>query len=445
MPDASRDASRAIAPNSHASSDTDSLTDVRARDAADPLGRFRDRFYVQPGVTYLDGNSLGLLSRDAETAVLNALESWKQHGVEGWMAADPPWFTLGEALGARLAALMGTSPEQIVVTGTTTTNLHQMVGTFYRPEGGRRTIVATSLDFPSDVYALQGQIRLRGGNPDADLVLVPSRDGRTITTDDVIAAIDETVALVLMPSVLYRSGQLLDIAAIAEAAHARGAMMGIDCCHSAGAIPHALDAWDVDFAFWCTYKYLNAGPGAIGALYVNPRHADAIPALPGWWGYRKDRQFAMAHDWEGASGAGAYQISTIPLLSAAPLLGALAIHEEAGIEAIRAKSLAQTDYLIGLIEAAGLTEAPYAYRIGTPRDHAVRGGHVAVEHDEARAISAVLRERGFIVDFRPPDVIRIAPVALYTTYLDLWNVVQVLREIVETGAHRSVESAGLVT
>ena len=430
-------------PDSHAA--VGSKADALARDAADPLAPFRERFYVQPGITYLDGNSLGLLSQDAETAVLNALANWRRHGVEGWMAADPPWFTLGEALGSRLAGLTGTGPENVVVTGTTTTNLHQMVGTFYRPEGARRKIVATALDFPSDVYALQGQIRLRGGDPERDLVLVPSRDGRTIATEDVIAALSGEVALVLMPSVLYRSGQLLDIPAITQAAHERGAMMGIDCCHSAGAMPHALDAWDVDFAFWCTYKYLNAGPGAIGALYVNPRHHDAIPTLPGWWGYRKDRQFAMAHEWEGASGAGAYQISTIPLLSAAPLLGALTIHEEAGIEAIRAKSLAQTDYLIALLEAEGLTKAPYAYRIGTPRDHAMRGGHVAVEHDEARAISTVLRERGFIVDFRPPDVIRIAPVALYTTYLDLWTVVQELREIVDAGAHRTAAAAGLVT
>lgn len=430
-----------ITPSTSINSEEDAL----ARDANDPLRQFRDRFYVQPGITYLDGNSLGLLSRDAEATVLNALENWKLHGVEGWMAASPPWFTLGESLGARLAALMGTRPENVVVTGTTTTNLHQMVGTFYRPKGSRRKIVATSLDFPSDVYALQGQIRLRGGDPDHDLVLVPSRDGRTIATEDVVATITDEVALVLMPSVLYRSGQLFDIAAITKAAHARGAMMGIDCCHSAGALPHELDAWDVDFAFWCTYKYLNAGPGAIGALYVNPRHRDAIPALPGWWGYRKDRQFAMEHDWEGASGAGAYQISTIPLLSSAPLLGALTIHEEAGIDAIRTKSLAQTDYLITLLEAGGLTNPPYGYRIGTPRDHAIRGGHVAVEHDEAKAISTVLRERGYIVDFRAPNVVRIAPVALYTSYMDLWNVVNMLREIIDTNAHRDIVSTDLVT
>ena len=191
--------------------------DALAHDRHDPLAAFRERFHVQPGITYLDGNSLGLLSKDAEATVLQALASWKQHGVEGWMAADPPWFTLGESLGARLATLMGADPDHVVVTGTTTTNLHQMVGTFYRPDGDRRKIVATSLDFPSDVYALQGQIRLRGGDPERDLVLVPSRDGRTIATADVLAAITDEVALVLMPSVLYRSGQLFAIATITSA------------------------------------------------------------------------------------------------------------------------------------------------------------------------------------------------------------------------------------
>jgi len=418
---------------------------AHALDAQDPLARFRDRFYVQPDVTYLDGNSLGLLSKDAEAAVLNALESWKQHAVSGWTAADPAWFTLGESLGARIAPFVGAAPEHVVVTGTTTVNLHQLVGSFYRPEGDRRKIVATSLDFPSDVYALQSLLRSRGMHPDDDLVLVPSRDGRTLQTEDILAAITDEVAVVLMPSVLYRSGQLLDIPRLTREAHTRGAIIGFDCAHSIGAIPHAFDAWEVDFAFWCTYKYLNAGPGAVGALYVHPRHADVQPALAGWWGYRKDRQFDMAHQWEGAAHAGAFQISTIPLLSAAPLLGSLTIHEEAGLDAIRAKSLAQTDYLIALLEASGLTSAPYAYRIGTPRDHAIRGGHVAVEHDAAASISAALRERGYIVDFRPPDVIRIAPIALYTQYVDLWRTGQVLREIIDTGAHLTVTSTDLVT
>ena len=419
---------------------------AQALDAADLLARFRERFFVPKGQIYLDGNSLGLLSVDAERAVLDALASWKERAIGGWTSGDAPWFTLGEDLGERMAALVGATPGSVAVTGTTTVNLHQMLGTFYRPQGQRRRIVATGLDFPSDVYAMQSQIRLRGGDPERDLVLVPSRDGRTIAEDDLVAAIDEHVALVMLPSVLYRSGQLLDIGRLAAAAHAAGALIGLDCAHSVGALPHDFAGWDVDFAIWCTYKYLNAGPGGVGALYVNPRHFGTVPALAGWWGYRKDRQFDMVHHWEGAADAGAWQISTIPLLSAAPVLGSLAAFEEAGIDAIRAKSLAQTDYLIELIERSGLLDGPYRYRIGTPREHARRGGHVAIEHDDGLRISMALKERGIIVDFRQPDVIRLAPIALYTTYEEIRRTVGVLREIIDTGMHLDIEIApGQVT
>ena len=414
-------------------------------DAQDPLASFADRFFRPDCIAYLDGNSLGLLSLDAERTIQNALQAWKIYGVEGWTTAEPAWFTLGEQLGAEMAPLVGAAPRSVVVTGGTTINLHQLVATFYRPEGARRKIVATSLDFPSDIYALQGQIRLHGGDPATDLVQVPSRDGRTLATEDLLAAFTDEVALVLLPSVLYRSGQLLDIPTLTRAAHAAGCLIGWDCAHSVGAIPHAFDEWEIDFATWCTYKYLNAGPGAVGALYVNPRHVNATPALPGWWGYRKDRQFEMSHAWEGASGAGAFQISTIPLLSAAALLGSLPIFHEAGLTAIRAKSLAQTRYLMDLVEATGLTESPYNYRIGTPRHDADRGGHVALEHEQAAAISAALRQQGVIVDFRAPDVIRLAPVALYTRYVELWDVVQVLRDIIDTGNLANVDTRSSVT
>lgn len=414
-------------------------------DARDPLARFRERFHVPDGITYFDGNSLGLLSVDAERSVLDALQAWKVHGIAGWTEADPDWFTLGERLGDRMARLVGASPGSVVVTGSTTVNLHQMVGGFYRPEGARRKILATSLDFPSDIYALRGQIQLHGGDPAHDLVLAPSADSRTVSEDDLIAAMTPDVALVLLPSVLYRSGQLLDIPRLTQAAHDAGIAIGWDCAHSVGALPHAFDEWDIDFAVWCSYKYLNAGPGATGALYVNPRHGDVVPALPGWWGYRKERQFDMSHDWEGAAGAGAFQIGTVPLLSTAALLGSLAIFEEAGIEVVRAKSLAQTDYLMSLMEASGLTGAPYGYRIGTPREPGRRGGHVAVEHDDAARISVALRDRGMIVDFRKPNVVRIAPIALYTTYQELWRVVQVLREIIDSGDLAKIETSSPVT
>ncbi|HEV2072651.1 MAG TPA: kynureninase [Thermomicrobiales bacterium] len=413
--------------------DTDTEAYARSLDANDPLARFRKRFHLLPETIYLDGNSLGLLSHDAEAAVLAAMQSWKEQGINGWLEADPPWFTLGEALGGRMAALVGAGPESVVVTGTTTVNLHQMVGSFYRPSGVRRKILATALDFPSDIYALQSQVRQQGGDPARDLALVPSRDGRSVEEEDIIAAMTDDVALVLLPSVLYRSGQLLDIPRLTEAAHQRGALIGWDCAHSVGALPHAFDEWDVDFAVWCSYKYLNAGPGAVGALYVNPRHFGQEPALAGWWGYRKDQQFEMAHHWQGASHAGAWQISTIPLLSSASVLGSLSIFEEAGIDAVRSKSLNQTDYLIRLIRDSGLGNDPYRYRIGTPQQHSRRGGHLAIEHEAAARIAQALIARKVIVDFRKPNVIRLAPIALYTTYHELWRAVQVLREIIETG------------
>lgn len=406
-------------------------------DAADALAPFRERFYLPPDTIYLDGNSLGLLSRDAETATLAALDAWKQLGVRGWLEAEPPWFTIGEQLGASLAPLVGAGPDEVVATGTTTVNLHALIATFYQPAGERRRIVATGLDFPSDVYALGSQIRLRGGDPVRDLVLVPSRDGRTVAEDDLIAAMTDDVALVLLPSVLYRSGQLLDLARLTAAARQRGIPIGFDCAHSVGVVPHQFDEWGVDFAFWCTYKYLNAGPGSVGALYVNRRHFGATPGLAGWWGYQKERQFDMRHEWEGAAGAGAWQISTPPILATAPLLGSLQIFAEAGMDAIRAKSLAQTDYLITLLEASGLTGPEFGYQIGTPRQPDRRGGHVAVEHAAGPQIARALKARGVVPDFRPPNVIRLAPVPLYTSYTELWRVANYLRAIVETGEYRA--------
>ncbi len=404
-----------------------------ALDAADPLARFRDRFYLPPETIYLDGNSLGLLSRDAEATTLAALEQWKRLGIGGWLEAEPPWFTLGEELGALLAPLVGAGPDEVVVTGTTTVNLHALVATFYQPAGRRRKIVATGLDFPSDVYALGNQIRLRGGDPGSDLVLVASRDGRTVAEADIVAAMSDEVALVLLPSVLYRSGQLLDLAGLAAAARERGIPIGFDCAHSVGAVPHQFDEWGVDFAFWCSYKYLNAGPGSVGGLYVNRRHFGITPGLAGWWGYQKERQFDMRHDWEGAAGAGAWQISTPPVLATAPLLGSLRIFAEAGIDRIRAESLARTGYLIELVTTLGLTTPAIGYRIGTPREPARRGGHVALEHDAGAQIGRALKARGVVPDFRPPDVIRLAPIPLYTSYHDLWRVAGHLRDIVETG------------
>lgn len=419
----------------HPTPDIGTRNYAESLDAQDELAPFRERFYTREDQIYMDGNSLGLLSKDAEAAVQSALTQWKELGIDGWTAADPQWFTLGEQLGEMTAEMVGAYPDEVIVTGTTTVNQHQLASTFYQPDSVRRKILATALDFPSDIYALQSQILLKGGDPESDLIRVESRDGRTIDEDDLIGAMTDDVALAVLPSVLYRSGQLLNIGRLTKAAHERDILIGFDCAHSAGAVPHELTACGVDFAYWCNYKYLNAGPGSVGALYVNRKHFGTRPGLSGWWGYNKDRQFDMTHEWEGAPAAGAWQISTVPLLSTAPLLGSLKIFREAGMDRIRKKSLAQTGYLMNLLEASGLLNPSYGYAIGTPSEPQQRGGHVAVEHKDAARIAKALKNRGIVPDFREPNVVRLAPIALYTRYVDVWDVVQALKGIIDTGEY----------
>jgi kynureninase len=409
------------------------LIDLTALDARDPLAAFRDRFYIPEGTLYFDGNSLGPLSRDAETAVTVALQAWREHAIDGWTAGERAWFYIGEDLGAAQADLVGAQPHEVVVTGGITINLHALLATFFQPDGARTKIVADGLNFPSDLYAIHSHLRLRGLDPAQHLVLVPSRDGRTIDESDVVAAMDRPdVALVWLPSVLYRSGQLLDIPRLAAAARARGIPIGFDCAHSVGSVPHRLHDWAVDFAVWCTYKYLNAGPGAVGTLYVHAQHHGRIPGLAGWWGSDKDRQFDMALDFSPASTAGAWQIGTPSVLGAAALYGSLALIHEAGIARVREKSLALTDVLVQLTDRE---LAPLGFRVGTPREPERRGGHVALEHPEAVRITRALKARGVIPDFRPPNVIRLAPVALYTRFRDVGAVVSTLKSIVESGEH----------
>ena len=400
-----------------------------ALDAADAMGRLRERFYTLPGRIYMDGNSLGLLSRDAESLTLAMLERWKSDAIGGWWRGEPNWFDLPEELAALLAAMVGAAPDCVAVTGTTTVNIHALLTTFYQPQDRRRKILADELDFPSDIYAIKGQIVLHGGDPQRELVRVASRDGRIIEEDDIVAAMTDEVAVALLPSALYRSGQLLDIERLTAAAHERGILIGFDCAHSIGAIPHHFDAWDVDFALWCGYKYLNGGPGTAGGLYVNRRHHGRTPGLPGWIGVDPAVRFQMRHHFDQAPGAAAWQISTPSALATAAQLGAARISTEAGIEAIRARSLALTDYLIALVEARGLTAPPYDYTIGTPRQHQRRGGHVAVEHERAESLTAELEAHGIIPDFRQPNVIRLAPVALYTTFTEVWDTVEALRQV----------------
>ena len=401
-------------------------------DSNDPLKHFRDRFYIPNGKIYMDGNSLGLLSRDAEESLLSALRDFRELGIDGWMDGEPAWFTFAEELGAKQAYLVGAQEDEVIVHSSNTVNLHNLVCTFFKPKGCRTKILMDELNFPSDRYAIDSQLLLHGLDPAKHAVVVKSRDGKTIEEDDVVEAMTDDVALAVLPSVLYRSGQLLDIEYLTAEAHKRGIIIGFDCCHSVGAVPHSFSEWGTDFAFWCNYKYLNSGPGATASLYVNRKHFDKAPGLWGWWGYNKSKQFDMDPDFRPAPDAGAWQIGTVHLFSTAPIHGSMKIFTEAGIDNIRKKSLNQTEYLMFLIDNL-LTGEPYNFKIGTPRDPGRRGGHVALEHDsEAIRINSALKKRGVVPDFRFPNVIRLAPIALYTSYHEIWQVVQHIKEIIDS-------------
>jgi kynureninase len=398
-------------------------------DSEDPLAEYRHGFYVPKGTIYVDGNSLGLLSKGSKASVLRVLNEWKILGIRGWLDAKQPWFYFAEALGAMCAKLVGAEPGEVVATGTTTVNIHSLVNTFYQPDG-RKKILADPLTFPTDIYALRSVVRLRGSDPRRDVVLVPSKDGRFLDEDRIVEMMGEDVALAFLPSVLYRSGQLLDMKRLTKEAHERGILIGFDCSHSVGVVPHQLDKWGVDFALWCSYKYLNGGPGGTAFLYVNKKHFDREPALAGWFGYVKEKQFDLSINFEHSKSAGGWQISSPAILSSAPLEGSLKTILKAGIEAVREKSLKLTSYLIYLIDEI-LSKKPYNFHIGTPRETERRGGHVAVEHEESMRISEALRARHVISDFRPPNVIRIAPIPLYNTYHEVWRIVQHLKTIID--------------
>jgi kynureninase len=395
-------------------------------DRKDKLASFRNEFYIKEGRIYLDGNSLGLLSKRAEKSLLEVLNSWKEYGIDGWTEGKYPWFSLSEELGKLTAPLLGAAPEEVIVTGSTTTNLHQMIATFYKPQGKRTKIIADELIFSSDIYALKSQLTLKGYNPEEYLITVKSRDGRTMEENDLIAAMNEEVALVLLPSVLYRSGQILNMKRLTEEAHKHGILIGFDLCHSIGAMPHQLSEWGVDFAVWCHYKYLNSGPGSTAGLYINKIHFKRVPGLAGWFGSHKEKQFDMKHTLIQAEDAGAYQIGTPHILSSAPLIGSLELFKEAGIEHIRKKSLQLTSYMMDLIsyELKGSS-----FTIGNPTEDDKRGGHLYLEHKEAVRICKALKEHNVIPDFRAPNGIRLAPVPLYNTYEEVWKAVQILKKI----------------
>ncbi len=409
---------------------------VEQMDQNDELAIFKKEFYTKDDSIYLDGNSLGLLSKRAEQSLFDVLNDWKEHGIDGWMGGRYPWFTLSEKLAEKLSLLVGAEEKEVIVTGSTTVNLHQLVATFFEPKEGRTKILADELTFPSDIYGLQSQLKLKGLDSETDLIQVGSKNGLTLDEQDIVDKMTEDVALILLPSVLYRSGQLLDIERLTREAHKRNIPIGFDLCHSIGALPHELSKWGVDFAFWCNYKYVNAGPGGVGGLYVNKKHFSKTPGLSGWFGSKKETQFDMDHHFDAENSAGGFQIGTPHMLSTAPLIGSLSIFEEAKIDRIRTKSLRLTTLLMDLLNQ----EIENEFAIVNPLDDKRRGGHVALMHNDAARICKALKENGIVPDFRAPNIIRLAPVALYNSYRDVFEAVQILSKIMKNREYEKYEN-----
>lgn len=405
---------------------------ARELDAADPLARFRDEFHfpARPDgspFVYLCGNSLGLQPKGAARYVEEELATWRDLAVEGHFRGPRPWYSYHEIFTDSVARLVGAKPIEVVVMNGLTVNLHLLMTSFYRPQGERYRIVIEGSAFPSDQYAVASQARLHGYDPQDAIVHLKPRAGEDhLRTDDIEAYLrgeGQSVALVLMGGVNYYSGQAYDMARITRAGHAAGAKVAFDLAHAAGNIPLALHEWGVDFAAFCTYKYLNAGPGATACAFVHERHAhdDTLPRLAGWWGTDPASRFEMGPTFAPQAGAGGWQLSNAPVLSMAPLRASLDLFDEAGMPALRAKSERLTAYLLACLQA--LPELNI--HVITPGDPAARGCQLSLRiGSDAARVHQALEERGVICDFRRPDVIRVAPVPLYNSFEDIVRFVE---------------------
>ncbi|XP_045775625.1 kynureninase-like [Maniola jurtina] len=403
-------------------------------DNNDPMGHFRRRFYIKKGTIYMCGNSLGLASKDAEEAILKAMDRWKEEGVKIWNVDDGKYYLYSAELAKLMADLVGVHPDEIAITDSTTVTIHQAVSTFYKPTKDRYKILVDDINFPTDKYAIDSQVRLKGYET-KDAVKIVKCKGKFMKEDDIIEAMTSDVALVLLPTVYYRSAQVLDMAKITKAAKSKGIIIGWDLSHAVGSIEVDLKYLDVDFAVWCTYKYLNGGPGATSGLYINRKHFNNLPGLAGWFGNKPETQFQLRQDFDHQRNASGWQIGTPHVFSMAGLEGSLKMFNEAGMTNLRKKSLHITSYLMYLVETKLVK---YGFTIGNPRKDEKRGGHICLEHDEGYRISIALKSRGVVPDFRDPNVIRVTPTALYTSYEEVYKMVNILLDIVENESYKKI-------
>ena len=408
-------------------------------DAQDPLRDFRDCFHLPLGkdgkpLIYFAGNSLGLMPKSARQILDEELDNWAKFGVDAHHAAGTPWYSYHEALREPVARLVGAKPIEVICMNSLTVNLHLMMATFYRPTKSRFKVLMEDPAFPSDTYAIKTQIAHHGLDPKDALILARPRNGEfTIRTEDIIDLIEkhaDHLALVMFAGVNFFTGQLFDIAEITAAAHKRGIIVGFDLAHAIGNVPLLLHDWNVDFAVWCSYKYLNAGPGAIAGAFVHERHATntKLPRLAGWFGNDPNTRFRLHLEPEfiPVPSADGWQISNPPIFSMAPLRASLSIFDEVGgIERLRAKSIKLTGYLEFLLMEIGSKK----FSVITPGDPNARGCQLSiVAHQHPKELHNELVAAGVKGDFREPNVIRVAPTPLYSTFHEVWRFAQILSE-----------------
>lgn len=412
-----------------------SLAFAKELDANDPLARYRDEFlYPQVNgkdVIYFTGNSLGLQPKRTKKYVDDVMKDWHELAVEGHFYAEKPWWDYHERLATGLAKVVGAKEKEISVMNTLTVNLHLLMVSFYRPEGKRIKILCEEKAFPSDQYMLQSQARFHGLDPNEVLVEVRKRKGehfwRTEDILDKINEVGEELALVLMGGVNYYNGQVLDMKTITKAGKDVGAFVGWDLAHGVGNIALELHDWDVDFAAWCSYKYMNSGPGNASGIYVHEHYLGKkdIPRFEGWWGTKKETRFLMQPEFDPIETADAWQLSNPPILSIAPYLASLELFDEVGMEALIDKQkriVAYLEFILGEIDK----QVESNFEIITPKD---RGCQLSVFlHGEGRSLFDYLMKNGVITDWREPNVIRLAPAPFYCSYTDMYNFGQILKE-----------------
>jgi kynureninase len=417
------------------------LVGARARDAADPLAHLRSRFALPRGadgvpLLYFCGHSLGLAPAQARAVVNREIDSWERLGVGGHHEGELSWIRYAETLQQPLSQLVGAHAHEVVPMNSLSVNLHLLLASLYRPTLQRRAILIEAGAFSSDRHVVATQIASHGADPHTDLIELGPREGEdTLRIEDIEQCIaDEAsrLALVLWPGVQYRTGQLFDLRRITRAAHAQQLVVGFDLAHAIGNVPLSLHEDDADFAVWCSYKYLNAGPGAVGGAFVHERHLNRpdLPRLTGWWGHDPDTRFEMSPRFEPAPGIAAWAISNPPIFSSAPLHASLPLFAQAGLPALRAKSIALTGYLETLL----MQLAGKHLGVVTPRDPAQRGCQLSLRlvhgAEHGRQVFEALTARGVVADWREPDIIRLAPVPLYNSYEDVlrcaWNLSEIL-------------------